>query len=60
MFQISRVMGNYILKHVDVKHGLIVKNFEKQVNNLKSPLKKQLPKKGLQCMQMQFPIFLGS
>jgi hypothetical protein len=32
-------------KHVDANHKLIVKNFEEEANNLKSPLERQLAKK---------------
>jgi hypothetical protein len=32
-------------KHMDVDHGLIVKKIEEKMNNVKSPLERQLAKK---------------
>jgi hypothetical protein len=48
-----------LTNYVDANHGLIVKNFEEEMNNLKSPLERQLAKKRLIINVSAISNFLG-
>jgi hypothetical protein len=52
---------NVLKKHMDADHRIIVKNFEKEINNsLKNPLEKQLAKKRPTMSANAISNFLGA
>ncbi len=48
-----------LTNYVDANHGLLVQNFEEEMNNLKSPLERQLVKKSLIINVSAISNFLG-